>query len=229
VDCALALDPHYLRSWERRARLLVEFVLLGYSRDPATDLARATEAASRALSIDAHAQLSLRVKAAVLRACGDWAEAECVQRRVIDLIPPESFRHYELGFILMAQGRHAEALASLQTARQSAGGNNQVYWYDGEIAMAHLALGQFADALAAARLANGEMPPDTGRSEELPRLALIAATSLTGDKEMADVHLRKFLASRRSWRSMAAIERWTPFAANSILLEGLTRAGMPPK
>jgi tetratricopeptide (TPR) repeat protein len=227
VDRALALDPNYLRGWERRARLLVEFVQLGYSADPVTDLGRATEAAGRALALDSHAQLSLRVQAAVLRACGRWTEAEAVQRRVLTLKPTESFRHYELGLILMAQGRHQEALASLQTARQSAGGNNPIYWYDGEIAMAHLALGRFAEAMAVARLAIGEMPPDVGRSEELPWLALIAATTLSGNEEAARIDLQTFLATPRSWHSMTEVQKWSALGANPNLLEGLRRAGMP--
>jgi tetratricopeptide (TPR) repeat protein len=191
------------------------------------DVARATEAADRALAIDAHAQLSLRVKAAVLRVREEWAEAEAVQRRVIALLPTESFRHYELGVILMAQGRHEEALASFQTARHSAGGNNPIYWYDGEIAMAHLALGRFADAIATARLAIGEMPPDTGRCEEMPRLALIAATSAGGNDDVARADLQKFLTAPRSWHSMSEVKKWAAFAANANLLEGLRRARMP--
>jgi len=152
-----------------------------------------------------HAQLSLRVKAAVLRAQGHWIEAEAVQRRVISLKPTESFRHYELGLILMAQGRHQEALVSFQTARRSAGGNNPVYWYDADIAMANQALGQFAEAMAAARLSIGEMPPDVGRSGELPSLALIAATAGSGNEEAARADLQKLIAAPRSWCSMSEI------------------------
>jgi TolB-like protein len=227
VDRALALDPNYLRAFERRARLLVEFVLLGYSSDPVADLAMATEAADHALAIDPHAQLSLRVKAAVLRAHGHWTEAEAVQREVLSLKPTESFRHYELGLILMAQGRHEEAWASLQTARRSAGGNNPLYCYDAEIAMANLALGRLAEAEAKARLAIGEMPRDIGRSEELPWLALIAATALSGNEKAARTDLQKFLAAPRSWHSMSEVRKWAAFATNPKLLEGLRRAGMP--
>jgi len=202
VDRALALDPNCLRGWEWRVRLLVEFVLLGNSSDPVAEHARAIEAADRALAIDAHAQLSLRVMAAVQRA---REEAEAVQRRVISLLPTDFFRHYELGLILMAQGRHEEALASFQTARRPAGGNNPIYWYDGEMPMAHLALGRFADSMATVRLAVGEMPPDTSRSEEMPRLALIAATSAGGNDETARVDLQKFFTAPRCWHSMCEV------------------------
>ena len=116
---------------------------------------------------------------------------------------------------------------SFQTARRFAGGSDAVYSYDAHIAMANLALGQLAEAKAAARLAIGEMPPDIGRFGELAWLALIAATSLGGNEEVARADLQKFLATPRSWHSIAEVLKWSAFAANPRLLEGLRRAGMP--
>jgi DNA-binding winged helix-turn-helix (wHTH) protein/TolB-like protein len=229
VDRALAQDPNYFLGLERRARLRAEFVLLGYSSDPAADLAIATAAADHALAIDPNRLNSLRVKATVLRARGDWTTAEALLRRVLLLQPTEANRHRELGECLMAQGRHQEALVSFQTARRFAGGSDPVYSYDANIAMANLALGQLAEAKAAARLAIGEMPPDTGRSSELPRLALIAATSLNGEEELARSDVQEFLATPRSWHSMTEVLKWSAFAANPKLLDGLSRAGMPPE
>jgi hypothetical protein len=60
-----------------------------------------------------------------------------------------------------------------------------------QIAVAHLALSQFADAVAAARLAIGEMPPDIGRIGELAWLTLIAATSAGGDDELSITRARQ--------------------------------------
>jgi DNA-binding winged helix-turn-helix (wHTH) protein/TolB-like protein len=227
IDRALTLDPNFFLGLERRARLHAQFVMLGYSSDPATDLAIATEAADHALAIDPNSLNSLRVKASVLRARGDWTTAEALQRRVLTLQPTEANRHDELGECLMAEGRHQEALASYHTARKYAGGGDQVWWYDTNIAMAYLALGQLAEAIATAQLAIGELPPDTGRSGERPRLVLIAATSLSGNEEAARADLQKFLATPRSWHSIAEVLKWSPFAANPRLLDGLHRAGMP--
>ena len=58
-------------------------------------------------------------------------------------------------------------------------------------------------------------------------MALIAATSLNGNEEVARADLQKFLATPRSWHSMAEVQKWSPFAANPNLLQGLRRAGMP--
>ena len=227
VDHALELDPNYLMGLERQARWRAELVLFGYSSDPAADLAIATKAADHALSIDPNSLNALRVKATVLRAQGDWTAAEALLRRVLILQPTEANRHSELAQTLMAQGRHQEGLASFQTARRLAGGADGVYFYDANIALAELALGQFADAIATAHLAIGEMPPDTGRIGELPLLALIAATSASGNEEAARSEMQRFLAVPRNWRSMAEVQKWPAFVANPPLLDGLRHAGMP--
>jgi DNA-binding winged helix-turn-helix (wHTH) protein/TolB-like protein len=227
VDRALAMDPNYFVGLGRRARLRAELVLTGYSSNPASDLAIATEAADHALAINPNSLQSLRVKATVLRARGDWTAAEMLLRRVLTLQPTEANRHSELGECLMAEGRHQEALVSFQTARQFAAGSDGVYWYDANIAAAYLALGQLDEAIATAKLAIGELPPDSGRVGELPSLVLTAATSLSGNEEAGRADLQKFLATPRSWHSMTEVQKWSPFAANPNMLDGLHRAGMP--
>ena len=227
IERALALDPNNFQALERQARLRAASVLLGYSADPAADLAIAARAADHALAIDPNSLISLRAKATILRAEGDWTAAEAILRRVLMLQPTEANRHHELGQTLMAEGRFREALASFQTARGFAGGDDPVYAYDANIAVAYLALDQFADAIAAARLAMGEMPPDTGWVGELAWLALIAATDASGDDETARADLHRFLSAPRNWHSIAEVQKWPAFATIAPLLDGLRRAGMP--
>jgi DNA-binding winged helix-turn-helix (wHTH) protein/TolB-like protein len=227
VGRALALDPNYFVGLERQARLHAEFVLLGYSSDPVADLAIADQAIDHALTINPNSLNSLRAKATVLRAYGDWPAAEAVLRRVLTLQPTEANRHSELGQCLMAEGRHQEALVSFQTARRFAGGADPVYSYDANIALANLAVGELNEAITAAQLAIGEMPPDTGRIGELPWLALIAATALSGNDKAARADLQKFLSTPRSWHSMVEVQKRLAFVANPKLLDGLRSAGMP--
>jgi tetratricopeptide (TPR) repeat protein len=128
----------------------------------------------------------------------------------------------------MAEGRHHEALESFQKAKRLAGGSDPVYRYDANNAMAELAIGQFAAAIASARQSLSEWPLDShGRLVEFPWLALIAAESGNGEDDAARADLQKFLATSRTWGSMAAIEKWPELAANPKLLDGLRRAGMP--
>ena len=72
-----------------------------------------------------------------------------------------------------------------------------------------------------------EFSPDAGRIAEAPWLTLIAAESANGQDAEARADLQKFLATPRTWRTMAAIQKVPTFAANPKLLEGLRRAGMP--
>jgi Flp pilus assembly protein TadD len=55
------------------------------------------------LAIDPNSLHSLRVKATVLGAQGNWREAEAVLRRVIGMQPMEANRRSGLGQILMAE------------------------------------------------------------------------------------------------------------------------------
>jgi tetratricopeptide (TPR) repeat protein len=229
VDRVLAIDPNDFQGLERQARLHVEFVRQGYSSDPAADLAIAEKASDRLSMIDPNHLLALRARANVLRARGDWIGAEAVERRTIGLQPTEAMRHFELGVILMAEGRHQEALQSFERAKRFAGGSDPVYLIDANIALAYLAIGQSAEAMAMARVSISESPPVIGRAAELPWLALIAATSDTGQNDEARADLQKFLAAPRSWHGMSQIQQTAVFVANQNLLNGLRNAGMPAK
>ncbi|HME19967.1 MAG TPA: winged helix-turn-helix domain-containing protein [Acetobacteraceae bacterium] len=227
VDRVLAIDPNDFQGLERQARFHAEFVLQGYSSNPAADLAIAEKASDRLFAIDPNDLLALRARTAVLRAQGDWPAAEAVVRRAIGLQPTEAMRHYELGFILMAEGRHQEALQSFRNARRFAGGSDPVHLFDANTAMANLAIGQLTEAIAMARTSISEFPPNTGRIAELPWLALIAATSDSGQDDEARADLHRFLATPRSWHSMSQIQEWPASVANRNLLDGLRNAGMP--
>jgi len=95
------------------------------------------------------------------------------------------------------------------------------------MAVALVANDRFPEAIGQARLAMAEFSPGSGRDAEAPHLALIAAESLNGQDADARADLRSFLDTPRTLHTMAAI-RSVPFlAANTKLLEGLRRAGMP--
>jgi adenylate cyclase len=224
---ALTLDPNFRWALERQARLHAERVMLGYSSDPAADLAIAQMAVDKMLQTSPNSQTSLRAKAFLLRAQGNWDEAEAVLRRVIDMTPLEGNRRTELGTVLMAKGRHEEGLESFLTAKRFAAGNDPVYLIDANIANALLANDRFPESIAQARLAISEFPPNSGRIAEYPWLALIAAESENGQHAEARADLQKFLATERTLRTMAEIQKLPLLAANPKLLEGLRGAGMP--
>jgi DNA-binding winged helix-turn-helix (wHTH) protein/TolB-like protein len=227
IDRALALDPNDMLALEYSVRIRTYMVVVGYSSNPDADLAIAAKAADQMLLTDANSVLSLHAKAEVLLAQRNWDEAAAVLRRVIVLQPLATNRHFELGYVLMAQGHHKEALESFLTAKQLAAGADPVYSIDKDIALELLANDRFSEAIAQARLAIGEFPPNSGESAEGPWLALIAAESESGQDADARADLQKFLATPRTWGTMTSIEKAPFFAANPKLLEGLRRAGMP--
>lgn len=227
VDRVVALDPNDRQGLERQARMHADFLMFGYSTDRKADLAIADAAADRLLMLDPNNLLTLRAKEAVLRATGDWSAAEALVRRVLAIQPTEAMRYYELGSILMAEGRHREALESLRTAKQFAGGADPVFLFDAMLAMAELATGRPGEARATALSAVSAFPPNAGSVGETPWLALIAATNGNGQEDAAREALRQFLTVPRIYHSMAVVQARSAYARNPILLDGLRRAGMP--
>jgi TolB-like protein len=227
AERALALDPNYVVALHIDARVRTYLVLGGNSSNPDADLARAAKEADRALMLAPDDFWVLEAKESVLRAQGKLEESGALLRRMLRLRPLWGARHRDLGKVLMTQGKFQEALESFITAKRLALGIEPVQLVDSSLAVALLANDQFPEAIAQARLAISEFSPGNGRDAEVPQLALIAAESLNGQDEAARVDLRTFLAGPRTLRSMAAIGRVPLHAANTKLLDGLRRAGMP--
>jgi tetratricopeptide (TPR) repeat protein len=227
VERALTLDPNDFWALQYEARWRAGLVLLGFSSDPAADVAIAERAADRMLRTVPNNLLALRSKAAVLRAQGNWDEAAAVLRRVIAMQPLESNRRWELGMVLMAQGNHKEALATFMTAKQLAAGADYVFYIDTYLALALLENNRFDEAIEQAKLAISEFPPDSGRAGEFPWLALIAGESENGQEAQARADLQKFAATTRMLCNIAEIHNVAMLAKNANMFEGLRRAGMP--
>jgi hypothetical protein len=106
-------------------------------------------------------------------------------------------------------------------------GTEPIALFDAQIASALLANDRYPEAITQARLAISEYPPGTGRNAEFPWLVLIAAESASGRDAEARANLQEFLATPRTWHTMAEMQKVPYVAANTKLLEGLRRAGMP--
>jgi tetratricopeptide (TPR) repeat protein len=225
---ALALDPNYLWALEDAAENLGYLVLSGFSSNRDADLARATNFANRALQLKPNDVGVLRAKATVLRARGDLDEAAVLLRKVIELAPQWGWPRLDLGRVLVSQRHYKEALEMLVSAKRLIliTGFDAIAPVDSGLAMGLLVNDRFPEAIVQARLAIGEYPPDSGRVAEAPWLVLIAAESANGQDAEARADLQKFLATPRSWSTMAEIQKIDYLAAPQ-LLEGLRRAGMP--
>jgi tetratricopeptide (TPR) repeat protein len=207
--------------------LRANLVRNGFSSDPAADLASATAAVDRALVLSPTDLGTLTAKAEVARAQGDLEGAAAVLRKLIELRPQYGWGHNALGVILMTQGHYKEALENFIIASQLTVGIGPTAIIDANIAFGFLANDRFPEAIAQARLAISESPPQSGFLAENPWLALIAAESENGQDAEARADLQKFLAAPRRRRTMAEIKKASFLAGNAKLLEGLRRAGMP--
>jgi adenylate cyclase len=225
---ALALDPNYVWALREGALNLAFLVLNEFSTNRDADMARATNFANRALQLAPNDVGVLRDKAIVLRAKGDLDEAAALLRKVIGLAPQWGWPRRDLGQIMLSQGHYKEALKIFVSAKRliSVTGADSVAPIDWSLAMGLLVNDRFPEAIAQARLAIGEIPPESGVIAEAAWLVLIAAESANGQDVEARADLQKFLATPRTWRTMVEIQKFDYLAAPK-LLDGLRRAGMP--
>ena len=227
IERALAIDPNDVRALRWDAQLHANRVMDGFSADREADLAYAMKVIDRALLLAPNDVLSETVKASVLRAQGNWDAAAVLFRKVIERLPVQGRRYREFGSLLMVQGHFKEALENFMTAKELVTGTEPIALFDAQIASALLANDRYPEAITQARLAISEYPPGTGRNAEFPWLVLIAAESANGQDAEARANLQESLATPRTWRTMAEIQKVPYVAANTKLLEGLRRAGMP--
>jgi serine/threonine-protein kinase len=117
-EAAIARDSNYARAYAGLSDAWALISNFGYDR-PRPSFAKARAAALRALALDstlADARASLGHTL-----CTEdyaWAAAERELRRAIDQDPTYAFARTTYAVCLMATGRHAEAVAQLDTARR---------------------------------------------------------------------------------------------------------------
>jgi class 3 adenylate cyclase/TolB-like protein len=235
LERALAIDPDYEIALKDKAKWYAYLVADGFSSDPSADLATALKAADRALQLSPTDVTALGRKARVLHWQGDLEGSAALLRKVIAMDPLGFFWYRELGQVQIAQGHYKEALENFMTAKRLVPeawqfSNQTDPTIDQNFAYGLLANDRFAEAIAAARLAIGQWAPqDAGRSAEIPWLTLIAAESEDGQDAQARADLQRFLATPRTFRSIADIQRADVGYLVTVrqLLDGLRRAGMP--
>jgi adenylate cyclase len=228
IQRALALDPNFMWALRADGRVRADRVFNGFSPDATADLTQALRSVDQALLLAPNDYGTLREKSRVLRAQGDLDGAAAVIRRLIELKPAVSYRYNDLGWILMAQGHPKEALDNFMTAKRLATDTEFIQQPLGaHLAAALVANDRFAEAIPQAHLSIARFTSENGRDAEIPWLALIAAESLSGQDAQARADLGRFLATPRTWHSMAEIQKYPFFAANTQLLAGLRHAGMP--
>jgi TolB-like protein len=226
VEHALVLDPDYVDALVSKAQTYWRLVGDGYSSDPSADLSTARNAVDRALQLAPDDIWALRRKAAILQAQGDLEGAAALVRTSLEREPLDGYRYRQLGQIQMRQGHFRQALESFTTAKRL-GGSPPLPVFSQDLAFGLLANERFPEAIMEAQLARAEWQSDVGRISEGAWLALIAAESESGRDMEARGELQKFLATPRTYRTLAEVQKHPEFAHNQSLLDGLRHAGMP--
>jgi class 3 adenylate cyclase/TolB-like protein/Tfp pilus assembly protein PilF len=225
---ALALDPNYVVALQQESAALVFLIRNDLSSNREADLARATKIVDRALQLTPNDASVLRSKALVLRAQGHLDEAAALLPQAIDLAPQWWWLRRDLGMVLLIQGHYKEALENFMSAKRliPLTGADPVAYIDSSLALGLFVNDRFPEAIQQARLAIAGMPSESGSVEDIAWLTLIAAESANGQYAEARTDLQKFLATARTLRTMAEIQK-DDLAANPKLLDTLRQAGMP--
>jgi adenylate cyclase len=240
IERALAIDPDYVAALLEKGKWYAIGVSNGFSSDPSADLSTARKAADRALQLAPDSVTALGRKARVLHWQADLEGSAALLRRVIAQDPLQGWWYGELGQVQMAQGHYKEALENFLTAKRlvlatSVSADQADPSIEQRVAYGLLANDRFPEAIAAAQLAISQWAPhDAGRAAEVPWLTLIAAESEDGQDARARADLQKFLATPRTFRTIADIQgtksappAYPHLASLKQLLDGLRRAGMP--
>jgi class 3 adenylate cyclase/TolB-like protein/tetratricopeptide (TPR) repeat protein len=226
VEQALVMDPNYVDALVSKAQTYWRLVDDGYSSDPSADLSTARKAVDRALQLAPEDIWALRRKAQILQEQGDLEGAAALVRQSLEREPLDGYRYRQLGQIQMAQGYFKDALESFTIAKRL-GGSPPLPVFSQDLAFGLLGNDRFPEAIAEAQLARAQWQSNVGRDTEGAWLALIAAEIGYGQDVGARADLQKFLATPRTYRTLAEVQKNRQFAANNQLLDGLRRAGMP--
>lgn len=165
-------------------------VAVGQSTDPAADLRRAQDLASKALALDPDYADAHLAQAQILLFQGRVDEAIAESERALALDPATVEAYENLGFDYLNLGQFEKSLEFYDRAiRLSPHDPALVFWYGGETA-AHFALKQYAQAIVYAHRAlaiNSSHNPFAYGD-------LIAAFALSGHDADARDALQRYLA-----------------------------------
>ena len=146
--------------------------------------------------------------------------AERLLRRAIELNPSLVMAHAQLGSCLHHQGECEDAIDALQSARRLSPNDQDLFFTEGELAMAHLTLGHFEQAIDHAEAS-------------LARRAAYWSAHVA--KINAHVGLKQWGEARQAYAELLEVQPgfrahyidWLPYAdasRNAVLRDGLNQA-----
>ena len=228
---ALEADPNNVLALYQLSIGFILPVMLGNSIDPAADLKRADELASRAIAVDANFPWGHLAKANVLRIERRFDDAIAEIERALALDPSIAEAYGGLGETYRAIGQYEKAIKFLDRAIELLSPQNQdlAFWYAGK-GRAYFGLQQYDQTIEWTRRAIAINPNLEGPLF----IILAAALALTGhEAEARDAQQRGAALSKVKNVAMAKAFAPPPSADPRVrasfdrAIEGLRKAGLP--
>lgn len=222
---SLALDERSSRTHALLAYCLQQQALLGWTADPVAASGTYLSAARRAVELDAsnwlgHTLLGL----SVLWHDRDFDAAAESTRRAVELNPSAALAHQYLGCVFEFDGHPGDAIPHLQAALKLNPQGDATPLLNADLALSHLLLRNFDDAVHYARRAIAAFSGDVRAWQRL-----VSALGHLGQQEEAAQSLRQLL-KRQPRFSRAYVEATYPFRFPDhldLLMQGLAKAGWP--
>jgi adenylate cyclase len=229
-DKALGVDPRNVRAlWVLSMKYHVP-VLMGRSADPESDLKRADQLASQAISLDSNNAAAHNSKAWILFEQGRSEESIVEEERTLSLDPADVNAMLGMAWNYLSLGQYEKGLEVFDKAIRLSP-LEQLDNVDHGKSWAHFALKQYDQAIDWARRAIAVNASNPG-----PRTVLIGALALTDHTAEAREALQQYLALPASGRTAAALKAYdaqfknnnpSVVEAHERLYSGLRKAGLP--
>jgi adenylate cyclase len=221
---AIELDPNFASAYAGLAFALYYHVILGFSGDRDSDLARAFDAGKTAVMLDdsdpfAHVALG---RVHTVRGEHDMAIAAC--DRAIALNPNYASAHFGRAHSLWHTGRAEEAIASHDEAMRLSPRDPLMWAFMASKAIALILLGRYDEALTWAQKGQGQ--PNTAIWAHLPEVSALGLLGRTEEARAALERLQR-LKPDVSVSFVGQTLTFTRTADREHFVSGLVKAGLP--
>ncbi len=144
---ALKVDSRLAVAWTGLAMTHLYATMLGWSRDPALDIAELVRTAENAVASDPHSSEAQVAMGAALIRVGRPDAALASADRAIELNPSFAIAHWVRGIVLTWRNELDEAVESLLRATRLSPSDTFLFAMSTSLAMAHYCGGRFEEAL----------------------------------------------------------------------------------
>ena len=221
---AIELDPNFASAFAGLAFTLYYNVSLGFSREPAADIARALEAGMTAVRVDENDPFAHVALGRVYTAKGEHGAAIQSCDRAITLNPSYASAHFGRAHSLWMSGRPEDAIRSHDEAMRLSPRDPLLWAFQASKAIALILLGRYDEALDWARKAQRQ--PSTSLWAFMPEVSALGLMGRTEEARAALERVRR-LKPDVTCTFATQVLPFSQSADREHFLRGLLEAGVP--